>query len=255
MGRLWGRFACVTAIGVACLSTGGCLHVAIGGGLTLSHLSTITAVASIAVTGKGLGEHGLDLVTGMDCRVLESLMRDEREVCEERNSPVTQEDFRGVFSWMEEQLDESPRPAKPVITPTDRQLAGGPVGKVVRFVGLDEQVAPRRAEPPAMLAALQEQPPAPRPEPETAVAGRESGPTLAERLRLTQLAAQQIIDALDDTGADVSYLDVVAPIRVAHAGTTGIDLSLRLGAMPAAAAPKPIAARTPVLASGLPHSK
>jgi hypothetical protein len=254
MGRMWGRFACATAIGTLCLATGGCLHVAIGGGLTLGHLSTITTVASIAVSGKGLGEHGLDIVTGKDCRFLESLMRDEREVCEERDSPVTQEDFRGVLVWLEEKLDESPRPAKPIVAATERQRAAGPVGKVVRFVGLDDQVGPRRAEPPAMLAELKEQPQPPRPEPQTAVAGRETGPTLAERLGMNQAAAQQIIEALDDTGVDVGYLDVVAPMRVAEAAPSGVDLSLRLGSMPPAAPPKPIAARLPVLANGLPRS-
>lgn len=252
-GPRWARIARIGALGAVCLSTSGCLVVA---GIPLSQLSTAVGIASFAVTGKGLGEHGLDVVTGKDCRLLDSLMRDERELCEERNSPATQEDFRGVIVWLEEQVEDAPRPAKVMVAATERQLAGGPIGKVARFVGLEAEIGPRPAEPPVMLAERSEQPPtateAARPPIETAAgAGRESV-TIGARLGLTRTELAQVIDGIDEQNAEVSYLDVVAPLKLAQAG--GIDLSLRLLGSAAAPSLQPTVAR-PVLATGLPRSQ
>lgn len=248
----WGHVARAAAIGVVCLGTGGCLQLVVAG-IPLSQISTAVGVASLATTGKGLAEHGLDVVTGKDCRLLDSLMRDERELCEERNSPATQEDFRGVFAWLEEQAEDAPRPPKVMVAATERQLAGGPVGKVARFVGLEAEIGPRPAQPPTMLAERNELPPAeaPRPVEIAAGAGREGG-SFAARLGLGRPELAQVIDGIDDQSAEVSYMDVVAPQQVAQA--TGIDLSLRLTA--AAAKPSaPSAASRPVLATGLPRSQ
>jgi hypothetical protein len=250
---MWGQIGRVTAIVAVCLATGGCFQVLIGG-VSLSQISTIATVVSIATTGKGPSEHGLDLITGMDCRILDSLMREEREICEERHSPVTQDDFRGVFAWLEDQTAD-PKPTKPVVAPTERQIADGPVGKVARFAGLSERIEPRSAEPPTMLAELQAQPPAPRAPSELAVAGRESPPSIAASLGLTQTAAvATILEAQDEQGADVSYLDVVAPLRVAQAATAGgVDLGLRLNTLPAGPARQIAASNAPILATGLPR--
>jgi len=48
----------------------------------------------------------MDLVTGKDCRIMEGLMRDDREVCEERGSPATYDDFNGVMGLVRN--DRSP---------------------------------------------------------------------------------------------------------------------------------------------------
>ena len=68
------------------------------GGLTLNELSSVSSVATSGLSGKSLTEMAMDLVTGKDCRIMESLMRDERKLCEERNSPATYDDFKGVLS-------------------------------------------------------------------------------------------------------------------------------------------------------------
>jgi len=238
------------AVGSVCLATGGCLQLVVAG-IPLSHISTAIGVASLATTGKGVAEHGLDVVTGKDCRVLDSLLRDERELCEERNSPPTQEDFRGVLAWLDEQVEDAPRPSKVMVAATERQLAGGPIGKVARFVGLEPQIGPRGAELPVMLAERNDQPAAPPAELVAAGAGRESV-SIGARLGLGRTELAQVIDGIDDQSAEVSYIDVVAPQQMALA--TGIDLSLRLAGAGAAAA-LPAATARPVLATGLPRSQ
>jgi len=246
-----GRFARTAAVSIAvCLGTAGCFQVVIAGA-SLSQISTVATVASIAVTGKGLGEHGLDLVTGKDCRILEGLLRDERELCEDRDSVATQDDFRGVLVWLDEQLDETPRPARPVLTATPRQRDGGPIGKVARFAGLETGIEPRRAEPPSLLADLARQPAAEREAPTPAPAvGREAA-SLGTRLGLgAGIEAAQVRDALDDGKPEVAYLDVVPPLKLAAAGR--LDLGLRLGGMPGGPALRPLASARPVLATGLP---
>jgi hypothetical protein len=56
----------------------------------------ITTAAPVVITGKGLTENGADLVTGKDCRFFESALRKERKICEERGSPETEKDFKGL---------------------------------------------------------------------------------------------------------------------------------------------------------------
>ncbi len=67
------------------------------GALTLNELSSTTSFMSTGLTGKGLGEHALDLVTGQDCRVLEGVVRSERGICARRGSPETADDFKGLI--------------------------------------------------------------------------------------------------------------------------------------------------------------
>ena len=81
--------------GAAMFLLGGCALPLLGG-LTLNEMSSGTSVISTGLTGKGLGEHALDAVTGKDCRITESLLRDDRDLCEERDSPATKDDFKGV---------------------------------------------------------------------------------------------------------------------------------------------------------------
>ena len=55
-----------------------------------------TEVAPRAINGKGLVEDGADVVTGKDCRVIEGAVRDDRKICETRNSRATTKDFKGL---------------------------------------------------------------------------------------------------------------------------------------------------------------
>ncbi len=65
-------------------------------GLTLGELGLVTSLFSTAATGKGLGEHAMDVATGRDCRVLEGLARDDRRLCEPEDSPALDDDWRGL---------------------------------------------------------------------------------------------------------------------------------------------------------------
>ena len=56
-------------------------------------------IASFVLTGKGLGDHALDLMTRKDCRILDAVLRESRGVCEEYGSPATDGDFTGVLAY------------------------------------------------------------------------------------------------------------------------------------------------------------
>ncbi len=101
---------------VLTFSLSGCAGVVIAG-LTLSELLTAGSIGSALITGKGLGEHALDAVTGQDCRILEAVFRKDRAICEPKNSPETDEDFKGLVALLD-------TPAGETI-----QLADLPIGK------------------------------------------------------------------------------------------------------------------------------
>lgn len=86
----------VALVSVAALALSGCAAQVVGS-LTLSQVSSIAGFAATLVTGRDLGEHALSLITGQDCRFLESLLREDRDICEDYGSPATAEDFQGVF--------------------------------------------------------------------------------------------------------------------------------------------------------------
>lgn len=73
----------------------------LGGCSTLTHVvahPVVTGIGlvSVVVTGKGLADHALDMVTRRDCRILEGLLKEERALCEPPGSLATLDDFRGV---------------------------------------------------------------------------------------------------------------------------------------------------------------
>ena len=88
-------------------SVSGCALPVIGA-LTLNELSSTTSFMSTGLTGKGLGEHALDLVTGEDCRVLEGVVRRERGICAERGSPETADDFKGLIGLARRAAEKQP---------------------------------------------------------------------------------------------------------------------------------------------------
>ena len=65
-------------------------------GLTLAELSTAGSLISTAVTGKGLGEHAMDAATGRDCRIIDAMVRSDRRLCEHKNSPTLENDWKGL---------------------------------------------------------------------------------------------------------------------------------------------------------------
>jgi hypothetical protein len=81
-------FACVFAMPLA-----GCAGIVLVG-IPIDFVTT--EVLPRAVNGKGLVEDAADLVTGKDCRAIEGTVRDDRQICETRNSPATKKDFKGI---------------------------------------------------------------------------------------------------------------------------------------------------------------
>ena len=102
--------------GVICLAVSGCAETIIAG-LTIADLLTAGSITSSILTGKGLGEHALDAVTGQDCRILDAIFRKERAICEPKNSIATKGDFKGLVALLD-------TPAG-----TDIQLADIPMSK------------------------------------------------------------------------------------------------------------------------------
>ncbi len=117
--------------GVVCISLTGCAETIIAG-LTISELLTAGSIGSALITGKGLGEHALDFVTGQDCRILEAVFRKDRAVCEPKDSIATKDDFKGLVALLDTpagqdiQLADIPmkKDQYPAINPTAQANAG-----------------------------------------------------------------------------------------------------------------------------------
>ena len=80
------------------------------GALTLNHMFSAVSLTSTIITGKGLGDHAMDVATGGDCRILDAALRTERKVCEPVGSPETEKDFKGLTTIMAFRLDPEPVP-------------------------------------------------------------------------------------------------------------------------------------------------
>lgn len=91
-------------------------------GMTFAELSTAGSLVATAATGKGLSEHAMDIVSGRDCRIFESLVRDDRKVCERKNSPKLEKDWKGLAS-----IDGEPYTPSPNLDPGSepRNAKGG----------------------------------------------------------------------------------------------------------------------------------
>lgn len=83
-----------------CVSLSGCAGTIIAG-LTISELLTAGSIGSSLLTGKGLGEHAMDAMTGQDCRILEAVFREDRAICEPHESVATKDDFKGLVALLD----------------------------------------------------------------------------------------------------------------------------------------------------------
>lgn len=83
------------------LALTGCAETIIAG-LTISELLTAGSIVSSIVSGKGLGEHALDVATGQDCRILDAIFRENRAICEPRDSQATKDDFKGLIALIDD---------------------------------------------------------------------------------------------------------------------------------------------------------
>ena len=84
-------------------------------GITLGEVGLFSSLFSTAATGKGLGEHAMDAATGRDCRIIEGLAREDRQVCESKDSPALEDDWQGLASIEDDtqtQLQHSEMPSR-----------------------------------------------------------------------------------------------------------------------------------------------
>jgi len=97
-GRLMQKHTLTRICVVAAMASGlsGCAAPIVAG-ITLSQITTVAGLISTAITGKGLSDQALSLVTGKDCDLMESILRKDRHLCEPKGSPATDGDFKGIF--------------------------------------------------------------------------------------------------------------------------------------------------------------
>ncbi len=98
---------------------GGCA-VPVVGVLALKDVITVVSLSSTVMTGKGVGEYAVDAVTGRDCRVIEGVLRSDREICEVPGSLATRQDFRGIGPILARQIE----PASSVVMVASRDVSG-----------------------------------------------------------------------------------------------------------------------------------
>lgn len=129
------RVRTLVLVSAAALALSGCAAPIVAG-LTLSQLSTIAGVISTATTGKGLSDHALSWITGKDCSITEGLLRSDRDICEPKGSLATQEDFKGVFAYLDRKSHEG--------DPGDKALqryAAAREGEIAKSEGADQPPA------------------------------------------------------------------------------------------------------------------
>lgn len=97
-----GHCALPIALSASLLGLSGCAAPVMGA-LTAGEVLSLAGLGSAIMTGRDLGEHALSLVTGKDCRVLETLLRDGRSFCETPGSAASRDDFPGVIALLGEE--------------------------------------------------------------------------------------------------------------------------------------------------------
>jgi hypothetical protein len=79
------------------------------GGLTASQIFSLAGLSSTIMTGRDLAEHAVSIVTGKDCRFLETLFRNGRSFCETPNAVATKDDFHGVLALFDKKKPDEPQ--------------------------------------------------------------------------------------------------------------------------------------------------
>jgi hypothetical protein len=88
-------------------------------GLTAAQVFSIAGLSATIMTGRDITEHAVSLVTGKDCRFLETLLRNGRSFCEEPNTVATKDDFHGVIALLDKDktADEGTKVAAATLDP------------------------------------------------------------------------------------------------------------------------------------------
>jgi hypothetical protein len=121
------RLALAAAV-AAGLGLSGCAAPLVGA-MTVGQAFTLAGLSSAIMTGRDLTEHAVSMITGKDCRFLETLLRNGRSFCETPNSVATKDDFHGVIALISED--------KPVQTASAAELDPDVLG----FAPVDRRAA------------------------------------------------------------------------------------------------------------------
>lgn len=92
-------------VGVFALMTSGCAAPIVGA-LGVSELITVASLGGSVAFNKGASDIALDIVTGQNCRIVEGIVREDRQICEPGNSEAADNDFKGVVGFVAENQDD-----------------------------------------------------------------------------------------------------------------------------------------------------
>ncbi len=102
-GRI--RKSGIAATVAAGMMLSGCASPIIGA-LTIGEVASIAGLVSTFMSGQDLTEHALSAATGKDCRILEAMLRSERDFCVDHSDDATRNDFEGVMALFDD--DQAP---------------------------------------------------------------------------------------------------------------------------------------------------
>lgn len=94
------------------------------GGLTASQIFSLAGLGSTIMTGRDLAEHAVSIVTGKDCRFLETLFRNGRSFCETPNAVATKDDFHGVLALFDKKKPDEPQGTRVAAADLDPAVLG-----------------------------------------------------------------------------------------------------------------------------------
>ncbi len=94
------RRVLVATVAVSLAGLAGCAAPIVAG-LTAAQVFTIAGISATIMTGRDITEHAVSMVTGKDCRFLETLLRNGRSFCETPDTIATKDDFHGVIALLD----------------------------------------------------------------------------------------------------------------------------------------------------------
>ncbi|MDF1722764.1 MAG: hypothetical protein P1U65_18985 [Minwuia sp.] len=80
--------------------SGGCA-LPFAAGVGIGELVSLASLTGTVAYNKGASDLALDIVTGGNCRIVEGLVRDDRDVCEDEGSDASEKDFKGVVGELQ----------------------------------------------------------------------------------------------------------------------------------------------------------
>jgi hypothetical protein len=230
------------------LSCNGC---ALGAAGVAADVLAGASVASLTVSGKGLGDQAISAAAGQDCRLFEGMVRSDRGVCEEYKTAAQRPAYRVEFAAppMPEIAVGQPMMAQPAMLPAAKPTAQ-PAMLPAAQPNSPPAAAPPAADPPApaqpVLAAAKEEHGA-GPDARTAAATPE-GTKAAKPTKAVAEKAAVVMEADDSMklnfGDGRSDAAVLAQLQAAIA-TWRQEVDQPAPAAPAPAEPSPEAAQPP----------